>query len=170
MLALPFALALEERLARREVLVAIVGDASAGLPLAWAFAGKRLRTRFRPAGEQGTEVFDIAILCVPAPTNGDSEAHRSRIASAAEQIAAHLRPGNMVVLWGAGDPGTTVEVLRPILERSGLRVGKEIFLAFGPIGSKTAGARPGSREAPMTLHGADRLSARVAVRLFQGAP
>ena len=56
----------------------------------------------------------------------------SYIVSAVEAIAAHLHPGMLVVLESTTYPGTTEEVVQPLLERGGLKAGVDFFLAFSP--------------------------------------
>ena len=75
---------------------------------------------------------DAILLCVPTPLTKNQVPDMSFIVSTAESIAPHLRNGHLVVLESTTYPGTTVEVLRPILEKGGLRSGKDFFLAYSP--------------------------------------
>lgn len=75
---------------------------------------------------------DIAFICVPTPFTKAKVADISFIVRAAEEIAAHLRPNRLVVLQSTTHPGTTEEDVLPILERSGLRAGRDFYLAFCP--------------------------------------
>jgi UDP-N-acetyl-D-glucosamine dehydrogenase len=71
-------------------------------------------------------------ICVPTPLGKAKDPDLSFIVSATEAVAARLHPGMLIVLESTTYPGTTEELVLPILERSGLRVGKDFFLAFSP--------------------------------------
>ena len=73
---------------------------------------------------------DAAIICVPTPLNKTRDPDVRYIISSGESLAQHIHRGMLVVLESTTYPGTTEELLRPMLERSGLRVGEDIFLAF----------------------------------------
>ena len=76
--------------------------------------------------------LDIFIICVPTPLTSRREPDLSCISEAARSIAAHLRPGQMVILESTTFPGTTESEVRPILEQTGLSVGSEFYLAYSP--------------------------------------
>ncbi|ACL64824.1 nucleotide sugar dehydrogenase [Anaeromyxobacter dehalogenans 2CP-1] len=76
---------------------------------------------------------DAVVICVPTPLTREREPDLSFVERTGEAIAPHLRAGQAVVLESTSYPGTTEEVLLPILERgSGLRAGRDFFLAFSP--------------------------------------
>jgi UDP-N-acetyl-D-glucosamine dehydrogenase len=75
---------------------------------------------------------DVIIICVPTPLTGNREPDLSFVVSTAEQLVPRLRPGQLVVLESTTYPGTTAEVLKPILERSGLRSEDTLFIAYSP--------------------------------------
>ncbi|HHV64826.1 MAG TPA: nucleotide sugar dehydrogenase [Peptococcaceae bacterium] len=75
---------------------------------------------------------DIIIICVPTPLTITRDPDISYIRASSEQIAKYLRPGQLVTLESTTYPGTTEEVILPLLEKSGLKVGKDFFLAFSP--------------------------------------
>src|SRR3989449_4026327 len=66
-------------------------------------------------------ILDACLVCVPTPLDEHREPDLSYIRNTAEEISAHLRPGQLIVLESTTYPGTTEEVMLPILERSGLR-------------------------------------------------
>ena len=74
---------------------------------------------------------DVFVICVPA-TVMNRIADLANIEEAARAIATVLRPGNMVIVESTVPPGTTVNIVRPILETSGLRVGENFYLAYCP--------------------------------------
>ncbi len=86
-----------------------------------------------PSREWGDlRACDVVVLCVPTPLTANREPDLSYVVGTTETVAAHLRPGQLVTLESTTYPGTTEEVLRPILERSGLRAGRDFHLAFSP--------------------------------------
>lgn len=75
---------------------------------------------------------DVHVICVPTPLSSDGGPDLSHVRDAGRTIAGVLRPGALVVLESTSYPGTTEDVLRPILEESGLRAGTDFHLAFSP--------------------------------------
>src|SRR5690242_16563014 len=75
--------------------------------------------------------FDVAIITVPTPLR-DGAPDLSFIEAAGRDLAARLSPGSLVVLESTTYPGTTEELLLPILEASGLTVGRDFFLGYSP--------------------------------------
>lgn len=75
---------------------------------------------------------DCISICVPTPLDAHFEPDLQYVQATAESIAESLRPGQLVVLESTTYPGTTEEVLLPVFERTGLKVGKDFFLAFSP--------------------------------------
>ncbi|GJD78585.1 UDP-N-acetyl-D-glucosamine dehydrogenase [Methylobacterium gregans] len=89
--------------------------------------------RFRASTDMdGLGRCDAVLICVPTPLTPQREPDLSYIRATAADIARTLRPGQLVVLESTTWPGTTEEVLKPILEARGLTSGREIFLAFSP--------------------------------------
>lgn len=75
---------------------------------------------------------DAISICVPTPLGKTKDPDMSYIMVAAESLRLALRPGQLIVLESTTFPGTTREVLRPVLEQSGLKVGDDFFLCFSP--------------------------------------
>jgi UDP-N-acetyl-D-glucosamine dehydrogenase len=75
---------------------------------------------------------DAILICLPTPLTEHREPDLSAVLGAAESLAQRLRPGHLVVLESTTYPGTTREELAPVLERSGLKAGKDFHLAFSP--------------------------------------
>lgn len=76
---------------------------------------------------------DFVAICVPTPLDAHQQPDISYVRSSAEQIAKHMKKGTMVVLESTTYPGTTEELLKPILENgSGLKCGKDFYLGFSP--------------------------------------
>jgi UDP-N-acetyl-D-glucosamine dehydrogenase len=76
--------------------------------------------------------LDAVTICVPTPLSKTRTPDISHVVSAAESIAENLAPGQLVVLQSTTYPGTTEEIVLPILERSGLTAGRDFFLGYAP--------------------------------------
>ena len=75
---------------------------------------------------------DILLICVPTPLTRYREPDLSFVEATSRAIASVLRPGQLICLESTTYPGTTAEIVRPILEESGFVVGRDVFLAFSP--------------------------------------
>ncbi|MGZ8876418.1 MAG: nucleotide sugar dehydrogenase, partial [Halobacteriota archaeon] len=75
---------------------------------------------------------DAIFICVPTPLGRHREPDLSYVESTCRTIAAELRPGQLIVLESTTYPGTTEEVVKPILEATGLKSGRDFFLAYSP--------------------------------------
>jgi UDP-N-acetyl-D-glucosamine dehydrogenase len=75
---------------------------------------------------------DIILICVPTPLTQNREPDMQYIENTAQAIAKAIRPGQLIILESTTYPGTTVELLQPILESSGLKAGVDFGLAFSP--------------------------------------
>jgi UDP-N-acetyl-D-mannosaminuronic acid dehydrogenase len=91
-----------------------------------AFRSGKLRV------EEAPSPADAFIIAVPTPITKDKRADLTYVQAAAESIHPVLRAGNLVVLESTSPPRTTVDLVRPILEQSGLRAGQDFFLAYSP--------------------------------------
>lgn len=75
---------------------------------------------------------DVAIICVPTPLSKTRDPDLSLVLDAARTVSENLHPGQLVVLESTTYPGTTRELLLPLMEEKGLRVGEDFFLAYSP--------------------------------------
>jgi len=75
---------------------------------------------------------DVIIICVPTPLSENREPDLSYIADTGHMLRPHLRAGQLIVLESTTYPGTTEDLLQPILEESGLVAGEDFFLAYSP--------------------------------------
>ena len=75
---------------------------------------------------------DVVFICVPTPYDAQRAPDLSYIEDASEGILPRLKPGQLIVLQSTTYPGTTEEIVQPILERSGLKAGEDFYLAFSP--------------------------------------
>ena len=88
----------------------------------------------------------------------------SFVVAAAERIAEHLHPGLLVVLESTTYPGTTAELLQPMFEATGLKVGTDIFLAFSPERVDPSNPTFNTRNTPKVVGGVTPACSRVAWR------
>jgi UDP-N-acetyl-D-glucosamine dehydrogenase len=110
---------------------------------------------------------DAILICVPTPVTRHQEPDLSYVVSTAEAIAQAIRPGQIVVLESTTWPGTTREVVQPILERSGLQVGRDIFLAYSPEREDPGNASFKTRSIPKVVGADDTQSAELATKLYE---
>jgi len=94
-----------------------------------------------------------AVICVPTPLADDHGPDLGAVRSATRAVARNLRPGMLVVLESTTYPGTTDEVVRPILEESGLRAGVDFHLAFSPERIDPGNKEFGPRNTPKVVGG-----------------
>lgn len=89
--------------------------------------------RFKAEGNfSALKEADVIIICVPTPLKGKYHPDISYIVKAVKSIARHIRAGSLVILESTTYPGTTEEVILPLLEAGGKRHGKDFFLSFSP--------------------------------------
>jgi UDP-N-acetyl-D-glucosamine dehydrogenase len=109
---------------------------------------------------------DVIIICVPTPLTEAREPDMTYIASSAEAIARHLRPGQLVVLESTTYPGTTRQMVLPVLETSGLRAGSDFFLAFSPEREDPGNPTHSAPNIPKVVGGLDAHSLDLAAALY----
>jgi UDP-N-acetyl-D-glucosamine dehydrogenase len=109
---------------------------------------------------------DAIIICVPTPLTEAREPDLSCIVGTGQTIRQHLRRGQLVVLESTTYPGTTDELLCPILEETGLKAGRDFFLAFSPEREDPGNPHFSTRSIPKVVGGLDRLSRDLAVALY----
>ena len=117
---------------------------------------------------------DAAIICVPTPLNKTRDPDVRYLIAAGESIARHLHPGMLVVLESTTYPGTTTELLLPILERGGsgersCRVGEDFFLAFSPERIDPGRTDWTVENTPKVVGGVTPACLEVASELYQQA-
>jgi UDP-N-acetyl-D-glucosamine dehydrogenase len=118
--------------------------------------------------------MDAIIICVPTPLNEYHEPDMSYITGTAESIAPHLRAGHLVVLESTTYPGTTEEVLVPILEKGnpgGLKASRkqlpgDFFVTFSPEREDPGNRTVARRDIPKVIGGLDQQAAEAATSLY----
>lgn len=112
---------------------------------------------------------DVVLICVPTPLTDSRDPDLSYVRSTAQQIAKAIRPGQLVVLESTTYPGTTRDVLLPILEVSGLQIGEEFFLAYSPEREDPGNADYSASSIPKVVGGLDDASLELAQALYSQA-
>jgi len=118
--------------------------------------------------------MDAILICVPTPLNETREPDLSYVVATARAIAARLRPGQLIVLESSTYPGTTEEVLLPVLEKGGLRCsasgGEErVFLAYSPEREDPGNRDYSTQRIPKLVGGLDATSGERARQLYAAA-
>jgi UDP-N-acetyl-D-glucosamine dehydrogenase len=113
------------------------------------------------------EDADAVVICVPTPLTEAREPDLSYIVSTGKTLSKHLRPGQLIVLESTTYPGTTQEVLQPVLEESGLVGGRDFFLAFSPEREDPGNPCYSTRTIPKVVGGLEETSQKLAVALYQ---
>jgi UDP-N-acetyl-D-glucosamine dehydrogenase len=112
---------------------------------------------------------DAVIICVPTPLSKTKDPDLSMVVSAAKAIATRLRPGQLVVLESTTYPGTTEELILPMLSERGLTVGESFFLAFSPERVDPGNPRYNTKNTPKIIGGVTSACTRVAQALYSRA-
>jgi len=110
---------------------------------------------------------DAVVIDVPTPLSKTREPDVSLVIQALDQVTEFLRPGQLVVIESTTYPGFTREVAAPRLEAGGLRVGRDVFLAFSPERIDPGNETFGARNTPKIVGGATPACAEVAAALFR---
>jgi UDP-N-acetyl-D-glucosamine dehydrogenase len=112
---------------------------------------------------------EAIIICVPTPLGKTKDPDLTMVVEAARAISKHLHAGQLVVLESTTYPGTTEELIQPILEEGGLRAGESFFLAFSPERVDPGNARFNTRNTPKIIGGVTADCTQVARMLYAKA-
>ncbi len=134
--------------------------------LASAVTAGRLRATSDMSRLAAMDVIDIA---VPTPLRKTKDPDLSYIVQAVEACAATLRPGQLIVLESTTYPGTTDEVVQPMLESRGLKADVDFFLAFSPERVDPGNQQFNTRNIPKIVGGVGPASTQVAAALYSSA-
>lgn len=192
----------QDRLARREARVGVIGLGYVGLPLVLAFHDvgfpvlgfdtDEAKIRKLDKGESyirhiaedaiaglaGSDRFhgttdvaelasaDAILICVPTPLTRYRDPDLSYVEGTARAIAPHLRAGQIVILESTTYPGTTDEVLKPILESGGLTAGRDFLIAYSPEREDPGNPTYGTTEIPKVVGGDDSSATAIACSLY----
>ena len=196
---------LQERIAKKQALVGVIGLGYVGLPLVRSFVAAGMRVlgfdsdrkkveklakgesyiRTVPAEAiadwQRQKLFeptdqmarlaepDAILICVPTPLDAARNPDLSYVESTAAEIAAQLRPGQLVILESTTYPGTTRELVLPLLEKRGLLCGRDFFLAYSPEREDPGNPSYTAGNIPKLVGGIDEPSQQLACALYRQA-
>jgi UDP-N-acetyl-D-glucosamine dehydrogenase len=123
--------------------------------------------RFEPTDDPACfGLADAIIICVPTPLTEAREPDLSCVLHTGRSVARHLRPGQLVILESTTYPGTTEDLLRPVLEENGLRAGQDFFLAFSPEREDPGNRNYSAGNIPKVVGGVNEVSRDLAVALY----
>lgn len=109
---------------------------------------------------------DVVIICVPTPLTITRDPDISYIQASTEEIVKRLRPGQIITLESTTYPGTTEEVILPLLEKTGLKVGKDFFLAFSPERVDPGNKRFSTKNTSKVVGGMTPVCLEIAYTLY----
>jgi len=112
---------------------------------------------------------DVVSICVPTPLSKTKDPDVNYVLAATNAVKQTLRRGQLIVLESTTYPGTTRELLLPALESTGLKVGKDYFLAFSPERVDPGNPKWNTRNTPKVVGGITETCLRVTVAIYQGA-
>ncbi len=125
---------------------------------------------FEPTADMGRLAeADALLVCVPTPLSGSRDPDLYYVESSTELIAKTLRHGQLVVLESTTYPGTTRDVMLPILEGSGLKAGEDFFLAYSPEREDPGNPDFSAEGIPKLVGGLDPWSGELAAALYSNA-
>jgi nucleotide sugar dehydrogenase len=117
-------------------------------------------------GFDGIEEADVIVLAVPTPLNANLAPDLQYVRSVTEEVGKRLRPGQLISLESTTYPGTTEEVMLPILQRSGLKVERDFFLAHSPERVDPGNARYTTKNTNKVVGGVGPRSLQVAAEFY----
>ncbi len=144
--------------ARRSYILDITDEAIAAIPKA------NLRAT---TDEKVLARADVVFICVPTPFTRAKAPDLRYVTAATETILKHLHPGQLIVLESTTYPGTTEEEVLPVLERGGMKAGKDFFLAFSPERVDPGNVRYGIENTPKVIGGLTPTCNKLACALYQ---
>lgn len=112
---------------------------------------------------------DVILVCVPTPLTESREPDLQYVEATARAIAQALRPGQLVILESTTYPGTTRDVVAPLLAESGLVPGRDFFVAYSPEREDPGNPRFSTATIPKVVGGLDELSLELATAFYSRA-
>lgn len=114
----------------------------------------------------GLAGMDAILICVPTPLTRHREPDLQFIVKTGEEVARHLRRGQLVILESSTYPGTTRDVLKPILEAGGLKSGRDFYLAYSPEREDPGNTTYGTAAIPKVVGGDGAAALKLATQLY----
>jgi UDP-N-acetyl-D-glucosamine dehydrogenase len=152
-----------------ERVVALAGGRSHSPDVAATDLAPLLRSgRYVPTSDPAVlHSSDVIIICVPTPLRKSKDPDISFVIKAAETVAARLKTGHLVVLESTTYPGTTEELVQPMFEARGARIGHDVFLAFSPERIDPGNGRYSVRDIPKVVGGVTPACTRLTATLYR---
>ncbi len=119
------------------------------------------------SASESVKPADAFIIAVPTPFYEDKRADLRAVVSAAESILPHLKPGNLVILESTSPPRTTLDIVAPILEKSGMKSGEDFLLAYSPERVLPGRILRELVDNPRVIGGVNRASAEAGRDLYR---
>lgn len=113
--------------------------------------------------------LDTVNICVPTPLRKTRDPDVSYIVDAVDKIAEYLHPGQLIILESTTYPGTTEELVLPILEQGGLKVGRDFFLSFSPERVDPGNTKYATRNTPKVVGGVTAACTRLSAAFYAEA-
>jgi UDP-N-acetyl-D-glucosamine dehydrogenase len=110
--------------------------------------------------------LDIVVICVPTPLSVNLTPDLRYVEGVTQEIARHLRPGQLISLESTTYPGTTEELMKPILEQSGYRTGEDFFLVHSPERVDPGNERYTTKNTNKVVGGSDQASLEIAAFFY----
>jgi len=110
---------------------------------------------------------DVVLICVPTPLRKSKDPDISYVVAAAKEAAARFRPGQLIVLESTTYPGTTEELLLPLFQAKGARIGEDLFLAFSPERIDPGNPTFKVKDIPKVVGGVTPACRRLAAELYR---
>lgn len=196
------ALTLEQKIAKKSVVVGVLGLGYVGLPLAREFASAGIRVigldidepkvkklnagksilktvshesvkkmvqsgKFRATADMSEiRKVDAVLICVPTPLTENREPDMQYVEGSCRTIAKYLQKGQLISLESTTYPGTTRELMMPILEAAGLKAGRDFYLAYSPEREDPGNKQYTTRTIPKVVGGLTPVCRELARRLY----
>lgn len=110
--------------------------------------------------------LDVIIICVPTPLNKTREPDTSYIVGSINSVSPYLKKGQLLVLESTSYPGTTEEIILPVIEECGFKVGEDIYLAFSPERVDPGNKKYSIKNTPKVVGGVTKDCTRIASLLY----
>jgi UDP-N-acetyl-D-glucosamine dehydrogenase len=113
--------------------------------------------------------LDTINICVPTPLRKSKDPDVSFIISAVTEIQKYVHPGQLIILESTTYPGTTDEIVRPLIEETGLKVGKDLYLAFSPERVDPGNKKFNTKNTPKVVGGTTPKCSEIAKIFYSQA-
>jgi len=110
---------------------------------------------------------DAILICVPTPLRKSKDPDISYVVAASKEVASRFRPGQLIILESTTYPGTTQELLLPLFQANGARIGEDLFLAFSPERIDPGNPTFKVKDIPKVVGGVTPACTRLAVALYR---